>query len=95
MTEHRRETVAIQIDMTPDGEFIAPPSSPFSSKILRVALVVMTLAAAAGIAFLALWLALVLIPIAIGAGLIAYGVLRYRMWKAGNSGGFQGFTFRR
>jgi hypothetical protein len=43
---------------------------------------------------LALWLAMTLIPIAIGAGLVAYGVIRYRMWKAGVSFRGQGSVHR-
>ena len=78
----------IQIDMTPDGRFSAPPPSrggPISGKIMRVALLVAGLATVGALAALAFWLALTLIPIAIGAGLVAYGVIRYRMWKAGVS----------
>ena len=72
----------LQIDMTPDGRFRAPPPAPISGKIMRVALLVAVVATAGTLAALAFWLALTLIPIAIGAGLVAYGVIRYRMWKA-------------
>jgi hypothetical protein len=90
--------VAIQIDMNPDGSFRTPERpfrAPVSSKILRVAILVTVLAAAGAMALLALWLALALIPIAIGAGLVAYGLIRYRIWKSGGSFGRQGFTLRR
>jgi hypothetical protein len=89
MTQNRSDRVPIQIDMTPDGRFTAPPASPaggpISGKIMRLALLVAGLATAGALAALAFWLALTLIPIAIGAGLVAYGVIRYRMWKAGIS----------
>jgi hypothetical protein len=93
MTQNRRDRVAIQIDMTPDGRFSAPQpgrgqapgASPISGKIMRVALLVAAVAAAGAFASLALWLAMVLIPVAIGAGVVFYGLIRYRMWKAGIS----------
>lgn len=83
MTEERKKPVSLQIDMTPDGRFAGPAAAPVSSQILRLALLVAGIAGVVAIGALALWLALTLIPIAIGAGLIAYGVLRYRMWKSG------------
>jgi len=45
-------------------------------------------------AMLALWFALALIPIALGAGLIAWGALRFQMWRAGKSFGGQRNVFR-
>jgi hypothetical protein len=71
------------LDMTLDGRFREPPAPPVSMQIGRIAVVVATLAAAGAIALLALWFALMLIPIAIGAGLVAYGMLRYQRWRAG------------
>jgi hypothetical protein len=95
MNEDRSRLVAIELEMGPDGTFRAPPPAPFSSKVLRVALVIAALATAGAFAFLALWLAMTLIPIAIGAALVAYGMFRYRVWKAGGSVGGQNFPFRR
>jgi hypothetical protein len=40
------------------------------------------LAAALAVAALALWFALILIPVAIVAGLIAWLSFRYRLWRA-------------
>lgn len=85
MNKERKDPVSLQIDMTPDGRFAGPPPAPVSGQLLRLALLVASIAGVVAIAALALWLALTLIPIAIGAGLIAYGVLRYRMWKSGRS----------
>lgn len=76
-----------QIDMTPDGRFRVPPPTPVSTRILRLALVVAGLAAMGALAALAFWLALTLIPIAIGAGLIAYAIYRFKRWQAGGSFG--------
>ena len=41
------------LDMTPDGEFRAPPEPTFSQKVLRVAIVVAVLAAGLAVAALA------------------------------------------
>lgn len=88
------------LDMTPDGQFIdAPPRGnvpPLAAKALAISVFVAVLAGIAGVAMLALWLALQLIPIAIGAGLIAYGVFRFQVWRArhGSLGG-QGNPLRR
>ncbi len=65
-----------------------------ANRVLRGAIVVAVLAGAASLAALALWVALALIPIAIGAAVLAYGVLRYRMWRAGRSAGGQRAPFR-
>jgi hypothetical protein len=73
------------IDMTPDGAFIdGRPGGgpPLSTKIIAVAVLVAVLAGAIGIAALALWLALTLIPVAIAGALIAYGVFRVQLWSA-------------
>jgi len=80
------------IDVTVDGRFVDParPASALTAKVFGVAVLVAVLAGTAAMALLALWLALQLIPIAIGAALVAYGVFRYRLWRAGRSGGLFG-----
>lgn len=70
------------IDMTPDGQFRAPPPTPWATRILRYAIVVGVLAAGLAMAAFALWFALMLVPIAIGAALVAYAAFRWRLWKA-------------
>jgi hypothetical protein len=42
----------------------------------------------AAVAALALWVAMALIPLAIGAALIAYAAFRWRQWRLGRSAGF-------
>lgn len=69
------------IDMTPDGRFTAPEAPPLSAQILRAAIVIAALAGTFALAALVLWFALMLIPVAIGAALIAYGAFRYRVWR--------------
>ena len=56
------------IDMTPDGQFIDQRPETPSEKLLRIAAVVAVVAGMAAMAALALWVAMALIPLAIGAG---------------------------
>ena len=67
--------------MTPDGRFVEPPAASLATQLLRYALIVAVLAGGLAIAALALWFALVLIPVAIGAALVAYGAFRWRLWR--------------
>jgi CHASE2 domain-containing sensor protein len=67
--------------MTLDGRFREPAAVPVVTRIGHVALIVAALATAGAVALLALWFALALIPVALGAGLVAYGVLRYQRWR--------------
>jgi hypothetical protein len=108
MIENRTPRRPIQIDMNPDGSFNVPPETfrqspfgqprfappgPISSAVLRWALVIAGVATLGAVAFFVLWLAMILVPVAVGAGLLAYGALRYRVWKSGGS--FRGFSRRR
>ena len=70
------------LDMTPEGEFVTPPRPTWSGKVMRYAIVVAVLAGMLAVAALVLWAALILIPVAIGAALVAYGLFRYRLWQA-------------
>lgn len=76
-----------QLDMTPDGQFVEPPSETPSEKLLRYGAAVAVLAGLAAMAALALWVAFALIPVAIVAGLIAYGAFRWRLWRLGDPPG--------
>ncbi len=71
------------IDMTPDGRIHAPPPTSFGTRLLRIAIVVAVVATAAAVAALALWLALILFPIALGAAFVAWALYRFRLWQAG------------
>jgi hypothetical protein len=76
------------IDMTPDGQFRSPPrysvlGPGIGARLLRIAIIVAVLAGAAAFAALAFWLAMIMIPIALGAGLIAWAMMRLRLWQAG------------
>ncbi len=76
-----------QLDMTPDGQFVEPPPETPSEKLFRYGVAVAAVATLAVMAALALWVAFALIPVAIVAGLIAYGAFRWRLWRLGRSAG--------
>lgn len=76
-----------QLDMTPDGQFVEPPAETASEKLLRYGVVVAVLTGLVVFSALALWVALALIPVAIGAGLVAYAAFRWRMWRLSRSAG--------
>ena len=72
--------------MTLEGEFVTPPTPPVSTRIMVWAIVVAVIAGGITIAALALWVAMLILPIAIGAALVGYVMFRYKMWRAGQSG---------
>jgi hypothetical protein len=77
------------IDMTPSGEFVSPPPGSGSTPApsiwpLKLAFGAATIAVVAGAVALAaifLWVASLLIPVAIVGGAIAYGAFRYQQWR--------------
>ena len=73
-----------ELDMLPDGT-IRPIQPPIAVRVFRWAVVIALLAGALAVAALALWFALLLIPVAIAAGLIAWLAFRYQLWRAGRS----------
>jgi hypothetical protein len=72
----------LQLDMTPDGRFRTPPRMPISTRIIAGAVVLAVLAGAVAFAAFALWIALMLIPVAIAAGLVAFVTIKFRLWQA-------------
>jgi hypothetical protein len=74
-----------ELDMTLNGEFVSPPRPPVSTRIMMWAVVVAVLAGALSVAALALWIALIILPVAVGAGVVAWAMFRYRVWKVQRS----------
>ena len=74
-----------ELEMRPDGSFVERPSAPLAFRIFRIALIVALLAATAAAAVFLLGVALILVPMAIGAALIAWASFRFQMWRAGKS----------
>ena len=75
----------VELDLRPDGSFREPAKPPLAARIFFWAILVATVTGAVVIAALALWFALALIPLAIGAALVAYLAFRFQLWRAGIS----------
>ncbi len=75
--------------MTLEGGFVEPPRPPILPRVMLWAIVVAVLAGALSIAAFALWLALLILPIAVGAAAVAYGVFRFQAWRGQQSVGSQ------
>jgi hypothetical protein len=58
------------------------------------AVIVAVIAGGLSLAAFALWLALLILPVALGAGVIAWAMFRYRIWKAQRSVGGQRQVWR-
>jgi len=74
-----------ELDLLPDGSY-RPRRPPVSSRIFAWAIVIAVVAGAVAFAALALWVALILIPVVAAAGLIAWLSFRYQVWRAGQGG---------
>jgi hypothetical protein len=74
-----------ELDMTIEGEFVKPTPPPLSARILMWAVIVAVIAGGLALAAFALWLALLILPVAFGAAVIAWAMLRYRVWRAQRS----------
>jgi hypothetical protein len=71
------------LDMTPDGQFRAQrPVVPLGYRIGAMALIVAVLAGGLALAALALWFAVLLIPVVIAATGIAWAAFRFQLWRA-------------
>jgi hypothetical protein len=70
-----------ELDMTPDGRFREPPGTSLATRIARTALVIAVLSGVVAALILALWFALALIPVAIGAALVAWAAFRFQLWR--------------
>jgi hypothetical protein len=80
------------IDMTADGRMTPPPVSglPWTVRIGIGAVIVAAVAGLAASAVVLLWLASILIPVAIVAAAIAYAALRFQLWRLRTRGGSAG-----
>ena len=70
-----------ELDMTPDGRFREPRSTPLLTRLARTSLVIAIVSGVAAVLLLTLWLALALIPVAICAALIAWAAFRFQLWR--------------
>jgi len=75
------------IEMTLQGDIIAPPPQP--SWLTRIAAAAVILAVMAGVAaFLvfSLWIFVALIPVIVIGGLVAYGAIKLQLWRLRSMG---------
>lgn len=72
-----------ELDMTLDGEFRTPPKPPLLTRVLVWAVIVAVIACALTLAAFALWIALIILPVAIGAAAVAWLLWRFQIWRAG------------
>ncbi len=70
-----------EIELLPDGSY-RTRRPPIAARIFAWAVVVAAVAGALAVAAFALWFALILIPVVVVAGLIAWLVFRYQLWRA-------------
>jgi hypothetical protein len=75
----------LEIDMRPDGSFREPVKPPLAARIFFWAIVVVTVAGSIVVAALALWVALALVPLVIGAAIVAYLAFRFQLWRSGGT----------
>jgi len=81
------------IDMTLEGDFVAPPPGslpPVGARLMVWAIVATMLAISVLIVGLTLWFLVMILPLIVGAGLVAYLAFRYQLWRSGRS-----FSIRR
>ncbi len=80
--------------MTLEGEFVPPPKVPIASKVLVWAILIAAIAGALTMAAFALWLALLIFPIALGAAFVAWVLFKFQVWRGQKSLGGQGDLWR-
>ena len=73
---------APELDMTIEGKFVSPPKPPLSTRILIWAVIIAVLAGAVSVAAFALWLALIILPVAVAACVVAWLAWRFQVWRA-------------
>jgi membrane protein implicated in regulation of membrane protease activity len=88
------ERSAPELDMTLEGEFVSPPRLPITSRILVWVILIAVIAGSLTLAAFALWLALLIFPIALGAAIIAWVLFKFQVWRGQKSLGGQGDLWR-
>ena len=71
--------------MMPDGSFrTAPPPGtvPFSTKLVIYGALIAVVGVALAVAFLAIWVVAMLLPVIVIAGGVAYLAMRWRRWQS-------------
>jgi hypothetical protein len=79
------DRVPPELDMLADGSFRPPPRPPILTRIFIWAAVIAVIAGGLAVAAFALWLALILLPVALAAAVIAWLAFRFQLWRARSS----------
>jgi hypothetical protein len=74
-----------ELEMRADGSFRPPPRPPILTRIFIWAAVIAVIAAGLALAAFALWLALILVPVALLAAVVAWAAFRFQLWRARNA----------
>ena len=74
-----------EIELLPDGSY-RPRRPPIAGRIFAWAVVIAVAAGALAVAAFVLWFALILIPVVVVAGLIAWLAFRYQLWRSRQRG---------
>lgn len=69
--------------MTLDGRVRPAPRMPIAARVIAAAVVVAVLCTLLSIAALAIWVASLLIPVALVAALVAWLAIKLRRWQTG------------
>lgn len=78
-----------ELEMRVDGSFSMPPRPPIMTRIFIWAAVIAVIAGGLALAAFALWIVLILVPVALLAAVIAWLAFRFQLWRAGGSLGRQ------
>ncbi|MGA3399438.1 MAG: hypothetical protein ABSC95_09465 [Acetobacteraceae bacterium] len=89
------DRVPPELDMRTDGSFRLPPRPPILTRIFIWAAVIAVLAGGLALAAFALWIALILVPVALLAAVIAWLAFRFQLWRARSSVSGQRDVWRR
>jgi hypothetical protein len=79
------EQRAPELDMLPDGSFRQPAKPPVATRVFFWAVLIASIAGALAFAAFALWIALIILPVALGAAVVAWLAFRFQLWRAGIS----------
>jgi hypothetical protein len=89
------DRVPPELEMRADGSFSLPPRPPILTRIFIWAAVITVIAGGLAVAAFALWLALILVPIALLAAVIAWLAFHIQLCRARSSAGGQRDLWRR
>ncbi|HVC60989.1 MAG TPA: hypothetical protein VND19_11600 [Acetobacteraceae bacterium] len=79
------DRVPPELEMRADGSFRLPSRPPLLTRIFIWAAVIAVIAGGLAVAAFALWLALILVPVALLAAVVAWLAFRFQLWRAGGS----------